>query len=525
MVDGELTRAKFLRGAAGVAAGGVLTTGLAACGSDSKSGSSGGADDKPQKGGILQFAVTDSSQGEKLDPLPALNQHHAIYSTLIWEYLLAVDDDYRPQPRLATKFTSNADASEWTFELRDDVKWHDGKPLTSKDVAWTLKRILDKDNGSPNYNAVKDVLDASGMDTSDPNVLVCKLKRSDALFPQLFIYDGSQIVQDGWEPDGKAANAVGTGPFKAKSFRPGAGFEVVRNDDWWGGVPYLDGARSVIIADQASKLQSVVSGPSHVTDNVTPAQIKATEGKPLELIRIKDFYITYFTMDTTKKPFDDVDVRMAFKLAADREKMLNIAFAGYATEGNDSSAPVGSAWVPDSARRERDVEQAKALLAKAGYPDGLDIELTTAPIIGGLADAGVAFAEAAKEAGIRVKIKQWPVDTYFDQVWLKKSFYVDYLGALHPLKALQLSFVDGAPYNETFLKDSKADQYVLDGLKEADEGKRDAITAEAMQWQADTEGILTTGFLDKLKIQKNTVRGATYSKNGQGDYGRAWLQA
>jgi peptide/nickel transport system substrate-binding protein len=522
MMDGELTRAKFLRGAASVAAGGVLASGLAACGSNAKSGGSRSAG-TPRRGGILQFAVTDSSQSERLDPLPAVNQHHAIYSTLIWEYLLNIDDDFRPQPHLATSFSSNADATEWTFVLRKDVKWHDGKPLTSKDVAWTLKRILDKDNGSPNYNAVKDVLDASGMNVSDPSKIVLRLKRSDALFPQLFLYDGAQIVQDGWEPDGKPANAVGTGPFVAKSFKPGEGFEVKRNPGYWGGAPYLDGARSVIIADPSSKLQSVVSGPSHVTDNVAPAQIKSTEGHPLELIRIRDFYITYFTMDTRQKPFDDVDVRMAFKLAADREKMLNIAFAGFGSQGNDSSAPVGSPWVSDA--RQRDVAQAKALLARAGYPDGIDIELVAADVLGGFSDAAVAYAASAKDAGIRVKIKQWPVDTYFDQVWLKKPFYVDYLGALHPLKALQLSFVRGAPYNETFLAGSKADQFVADGLKETDEAKRDAITSQAMQWQADNEGIITTGFLDKLKIQKNSVQGATYSKNGQGDYSRAWLQS
>lgn len=523
MADGGLTRATFLRGAAGVT-GGLMIGGLAACGeSSSQSGGAGGG--KPRRGGVLQFAVTDASQGEKLDPLPSVNQHHAIYSSLIWDYLVNIDDQYRPVPRLAESLRSNDDASVWTFEMRPGVTWHDGKPFTSKDVAWTLKRLLDKENGAPSYSQVSAVLDADGIDASDDAVLVCRLKRSDALFPQIFFFDGSQIVQDGWEPDGKPENAVGTGPFIAKAFRPGDGFEVVRNPDYWGGAPYLDGARSVVIPDPVSKLQSVLSGPSHVTDNATPAQIKSTDGKPVELIRMRDFYITFFTMDTRKAPFDNADVRMAFKLAADREKMLNIAFAGYASEGNDSSSPVGSPWVPESARRARDVEQARALLARAGFPDGVDVELITAPVIGGLGDAAVAYAASAEEAGIRVKIKQWPVDTYFDQVWLKKPFYVDYLGALHPLKALQLSFVDGAPYNETFLADSKADGFVREGLAETDEAARDAICTEAMQWQSDNEGIITTGFLDKLKVQKDTVRGATYSKNGQGDYSRAWLQA
>lgn len=518
MADGLLTRAAFLRGAAG-ACGGLMLGGLASCGDDSAST----ATERPRKGGVLQFAVSDASQSEKLDPLPAVNQHHALYASMIWDFLLAVDDQFRPQPRLATSFTSNADANVWTFELRQDVKWHNGKPFVAKDVAWTLKRLLNKSNGSPVYSQVSDVLDPDGIEVRGDHVIVCRLKRRDALFPQVFLYDGGQIVPDGWQPDGNPANAVGTGPFIAKAFRPGDGFEVVRNPNYWDGVPYLDGARSVVIPDSASKLQSVLSGPSHVSDNVAPAQIKSTEGRAVDLVRVKDFYITYLTMDTRVKPFDNPDVRMAFKLAADREKMLNIAFAGYGSEGNDSSVPVGSKWVSSTLRRRRDPEMARALLAKAGYPGGIDVELTSAAVIGGLNEAAVAFAASAADAGIRVKIKQWAVDTYFDQVWLKKPFYVDYLGALHPLKALQLSFVQGAPYNETFLAGSKADDYVRRGLQEVDEAKRDAIAAEAMRWQADAEGIITTGFLDKLKISKKTLRGATYSKNGQGDYGRAWL--
>jgi peptide/nickel transport system substrate-binding protein len=524
MAHGKVTRATFLRGAA-VGAGGLMIGGLAACGSDSSSESGSTSGGKPQRGGVLQFAVSDASESEALDPLPALNQHHAIYSSMIWEYLVGVDDEYRPTPHLATKWSSNPNATEWRFELRPDVKWQDGKPLTSKDVAWTIKRIIDEKNGSPYYSQFSEVVDASGLDSSDPSVFVARLKVPDALFPQLFFYDGSQIVQDGWEPDGNPAKAVGTGPFKAKRFQPGEGFEVVRNNDYWGGTPYLDGARSVVIADPASKLQSVLSGPSQVTDNVTPANIKTSEGFPVDLIRMNDFYITYFTMDTRQKPFDDNDVRMAFKLAADREKMLNIAFAGYGSQGNDSSAPVGSPWVPDSAARRRDIAQAKELLAKAGYPDGLDIDLYAADILGGFSDAAVVYAASAKEAGINVNIKQAPIDTYFDQIWLKKPFYVDYLGSVQPLLALQLSFVPGAPYNETFLKDTKAPMYIEKGLKEPDEAKRNEIITEAMQWQSDNEGIITTGFLDKLKIQKREVRGATYSKNGQGDYSKAWLEA
>ncbi len=516
-----LTRKGFLVGAAGLG-GAVMLAGLPGCGSGS--GTAGSAGGRPKPGGVLQFAVSDASQGEVLDVLQSVDQHQGIYASLLWEQLIDFDENFRWKPKLAVGVNSNHDASVWTFKLRPGIKWHDGKPFKSKDVKWTVARILDIKNASPWYSQAAGVLDVDGIETPDPLTVVFRLKQPDTLFPLLFRGSGTGIVQDGWEPNGKPADAVGTGPFVAERWKAGSGFEFVRNPKYWGGAPYLDGVRSVIIADPASKLESVVSGPSHVSDSISPTQVKTLEGHPVEVVRFKGFYSTYLTMDTRKKPFDDNDVRTAFKLAADPQQTLDVAYAGYGMLGDNCSAPANSPWFPTQLEGgERDVAQAKALLAKAGYPNGVDVELIAAPVVGAIQEMAVVYAGAAKDAGIRVSIKQWEVDTFFDQVWLKQPFYVDYLVRTHPLQALQETFVKGAPWNETFLAGSRAEEFVLRGLRETDEQRRDQIAREAMLWQAQNEGIILSAFQDRLLAKKDILQGDVASPSGFVDYSKAWL--
>lgn len=479
----------------------------------------------PVKGGVLQFAVTDASQGEKLDPIQSLNQHQGIYCSLIWDYLLDFDANYGPLPRLATKTEVNEDASKWTFTLRDDVKWHDGSPFTSEDVAWTVLRILDEKNGSPFLEQASAALDATRISTPDPHTIVFSLKSPDTLFPLLFLEHGAQIVKRGWSGDGVVSHAIGTGAFMVKEWSAGNGFELVRNPNYWRGDVYLDGVRSVVIPDPASKVQSVISGSSHTSDSIPPVQaVIAAASSSVELIRNPAAHAVYLTMDATHKPFDNPDVRMAFKLVLDRKQVLDTVFNGFGVLGVDCSAPVGNPMFPPSLHRERNVDAAKTLLAKAGYPNGIDVELIAAPVVGGIDDLAVAYAAAAKDAGIRVSIKQWPVDTYFDEVWLKKPFYVDYLQREHPLKALQLSFLAKGSWNETHVPDTKIDAFVHEGLKQTDPARQIDIIQQAMLWQANNEGVILPVFTDRLILRKRNLHGIGPSMFARPlDYSRAWI--
>ena len=117
-------------------------------------------------------------------------------------------------------------------------------------------------------------------------------------------------------------------------------------------------------------------------------------------------------MDVREAPFNDPRVRMAMKLAMDRELIARTAFQGYATLTSDTVEPVGDPFYPpDLGVRPRNLEQAKQLLSEAGHEDGIDVTLNTANIIGGMVDMNVALSETLDAAGIRMKIEQGPGET------------------------------------------------------------------------------------------------------------------
>lgn len=513
--EAGLTRQELLKGAAG----GLLILSVPGCSSDDKETGS-----KPRSGGVLQIAISDVAESELLDPLQSLNQNNGLYAGIPWELLVEADNSWKPKLVLAESIEPNADASEWRIKVRRDVKWHDGKRLEAADVAWTLRRHLDEQNGSPFFGRVSASLEPDGLSTPKADLLVCRLKRPDSIFPLVFRTHGMQIVQDGWEPDGKARNAVGTGSFRLTEWTAGGGWAMERYGPYWRGAPRLDGIRGVAIPDQSNKLQSVLNGESHYSDGIDPAQLETvTASGSVEIVNEPQLLHTYLVMDTTQQPFDDPNVRKAFKLAADRQRIMEVAFRNKGGVGGDCVTPVGSVFFPPDLKRDQDVEQAKSLLSRAGHGGGIDMELVSAGIAGGVTDMVLAFKETVKDAGIDLNIRQTPVETYFEDIFLKERFYVDYLQHDHPINALELSFTTRAAWNETKLKDPRMDRFVESALAEIDEGRRAEIIREAMRFQADNEGLISLAFPDRLRAKKSAVQGLRLRFAQGADLSKVWL--
>src|SRR5437870_2310243 len=258
-----LSREEFLRGTAGLAAAGtgmgLLVPSALASG-------------QAKKGGTLHLVYTDTSAAETSDPTvqtgiavsqPALNN---TYDRLTY----IVPGTWAVLPRLAVSWKASADAKTWTFKLRKGVKFHNGKPLTSKDVAWSYRHILDKKNGSSAYARLSGELDPAGIKTPDPLTVVFHLTKGDAQFP---IFAGT--YQTGIYPDGTdpKKTPIGTGPFMLKSWKPTLGWEMVRNPHYWvPGLPYLDSVRAVYIAG-AKQLLAAAGHSSGIDITITTADV------------------------------------------------------------------------------------------------------------------------------------------------------------------------------------------------------------------------------------------------------------
>jgi peptide/nickel transport system substrate-binding protein len=463
----------------------------------------------PKRGGTIQIAISDASTTESLDPAGILGANDAFYLGAIYDLLVSADDHWRIRPALARSWKSNADATQWTFRLRPGVRFHNGKPLTSSDVAYSIAHHLDKKVGSPGYARLSASLDADGLRTPDPLTLVCKLKRPDALLPLALAQRWMGIFPQGTTRF-VVGTAIGTGPFEIVSFKPAQSWEVKRNPHYWQkGLPYLDRIRGVVIPEASTKLQSVLSGSSDLTDPIDYSQVSTVRGKrSVQLFRMRSATEPYIVMDSSKPPFGDNKVRMAVKLATGRDVTLKTAFQGFGTKTSDCPAtPDEPLYPPGLGIRKQDIAKARQLLAQAGHPNGIDLELFASPLTGGIMDMATAFAESVKPAGIRVKIQQWPIDTYYDQIWQVKPMYVSYLNHRHPSDVLALTYASNAPWQETNVKSKGIDDLMAKALATPDPKKQRQIFQQSLLIIANNEGTVIPAYTDRIFVAKKRLHG------------------
>ncbi|HEY7174693.1 MAG TPA: ABC transporter substrate-binding protein, partial [Micromonosporaceae bacterium] len=168
-----MDRRTILRCSAGLAAG-VLAGGLVACSSNA-SGSNSQANAKGKRGGTLRFAAAAGNAGDAPDPAKASRTLQLAIAANCYDTLTRADQNYNLSPALATEWTPSAGGQTWTFKLRSGVTFHDGSPLTSNDVAYTFKRILDPSLAASGLATISPYVQASGIDTSDPSTVVFNL--------------------------------------------------------------------------------------------------------------------------------------------------------------------------------------------------------------------------------------------------------------------------------------------------------------------------------------------------------------
>jgi peptide/nickel transport system substrate-binding protein len=507
----RLTRVELLRRGAGFAVGTSMLGSLAAaCGGGEEGTGTGGeeAGGAPKKGGVIQISFSDSSTDESLDPAISELNNDSFYTGQIYEGLTVADTDWEVHPVLAESWEPNADATEWTFTLRQGVTFHDGTPVTSKDAAYSIGRLLDEKVGSPLFSRLQPSLDPGGIATPDDQTLVLTLKRPDSLMPLALSARHAMIVKEG-TTEFSVQTAIGTGPFKVKSFRPGQSWEVERNPSYWEqGLPYLDGLRGIVIGEQSTKVQSVTAGQAHIADPIDYSAASTVQGSSAaELLEFKGSTYLLIAMDQRKAPFDDERVVDAIKKAVDRDQVLQAVFQGYGDVTADVPVPPDDPFYPTDLDPAQDIEGAKQLLADAGYPDGIDVELITSASYGGMVDLAVAFQQVVEPAGIRVKINQWSPDTYWDQVWLVKPMFVSYYTRRHPNEILSITYASNAPWNECKLENPTLDDLLSQGLRTTDPDEQTQIYQDALREVADKHGTSIPAFVSKLWVKKKNVKG------------------
>jgi peptide/nickel transport system substrate-binding protein len=520
-----LTRRRLLQYGAGALGAASLGGLLAACGGDETAAqdTTSGA---PSRGGTAKLGFSDAFSTDTLDPITTLSMWGGMGKGAVYDQLVYSDLDWNLTPMLAEDWASNTDASEWTFKLRKGVEFHSGKTLTTKDVAYTFGRNVNEKTGGGAYPIFAPILDAQGIKPSDDTTIVFSLRQPDAFFPNKVAYFFGHIYEDGTAFDQLAAGqSPGTGPFKATRWAP-EGWEMVRNENYWqNGRPYLAGLSGVVITELATKTQSVISGDTHLIDPVDWSAIDPIEGsEDVEILANERGAAFLFGIDGTAKPYTDLRVVQAAKMLVDRDKFVEVVCRGDATASADSCIHPDDPFYPsDLEPVPYDPEQAKALLAEAGYPDGYAETIFTSDFGPATLNGPLLLKEQWQAGGINAEVSTQSYDQLFTKNWLVDKVVTNYWWRQHPSTMLPFMYSCDGVWNESRFCDNQLDQMILAAQSTIDVDKQKGIISDILHTYNDKASSIWPAHIYFNFPHKKQLQGLVAQPTYQIDLRNAYL--
>lgn len=415
---------------------------------------------------------------------------------------LAVMSQGQPKLMLAESITPNEDATLWTITIRDGVEFHDGTPLTADDVLSSLKYLTT----APNYGSMfADVdLDNASSDGKLTITLPTTRPRSDLV--ESVLAQMSMVFPEGTTD---FTQPIGSGPFKVESFDPDTGAVLVRNDDYWGGAPELERLEFIPIADATARMSAVTSHQVDYAMGVTPTGIETiAEGSGIAVQDPGDSESNafMFMLNSNKAPFDDPEVRDAFRIAIDREALVDVVFRGVGTVGNDVAGKGMLDYDDSLPQHERDLDKAKAIFAAKGVTS---ISVLASEMTPGITDAAKLLAQQLGEAGVEVTVDEVDAAGLWSDLSVIPTHDVFSFFAINrPFVAHATMFnVDGAPGNYMATSDPDFSAAITASQAETDPATRTELLHEAQRIQWDSGSDIVWGYQPVLAAHDEGLQG------------------
>lgn len=445
----------------------------------------------PVKGGIIKAGLQGGESTNSLDPALNLSQVTFSFGKLWGEYLVRLTPDSKLVNLIAEEIGASKDAKTWTIKVRDGIEFHNGKTVGAEDIAATIERHADEKSKSGALGILKNI---KGVKASGKEVIVT-LADADADFPYLMADYHLVIQPNGGKDDPKAG--ISAGPYKVTVNQPGVRHGGERFANYWQGgkAGHADQVEIVVINDATARLAALQGGQVHMINRVEPKVVdlvKRIAGVSIENASGKGYYPFNMFCDTA--PFDSNDLRMALKLAMDRDEMLEKILRGYGSVGNDF--PINEAYPLFTAIEQRkfDPEKAAAAYKKSGH-SGPILLRTSDVAFPGAVDAAQLYQQSCAKAGIKIEIKREPGDGYWSEVWNKQPFSLSYWGGRATQDQMySTGYVSTADWNDTRFKRPEFDKMLFTARGELDQDKRKAIYHDMAVMMRDEGGLLVPFF-------------------------------
>ncbi|SHI78833.1 ABC transporter substrate-binding protein [Wenxinia saemankumensis] len=455
----------------------------------------------PQRGGTYRHGMAFGSTTDSLDPGTYENGMMTQVSFSYGNCLTEVAPDMSLRAELAESYEPREEGAVWAFTLRPDVTFHNGKTLNADDVIATMNYH----RGENSSSAAKGILSPVVNITKEgDNVVVFELDGPNADFPYI-VSDYHLIIlpsEDGETIDPTAG--IGTGGYSMVNFEPGVRFQGTRNPDYFkSDAAYFDDMELLSIIDTTARQNALMSGEVQVADRLDPKTVALMARNPNLEILEKTGYLHYtFPMRLDSPPFDNYDLRMALKLAVNRQEMVDKILLGHGTIGNDHPISPSVPYWADLPQREYDPEQARFHYERSGHSGALQLSASDAAFAGAV-DAAQLIQASAAAAGIEVEIVREPADGYWSNVWNKKPWCACYWGGRPTQDWMYTSgYTNDIEWNDTAWTGTEASErfnmLVDEARGELDEARRAEMYAECQTLIHDDGGAIVPMFANYI---------------------------
>ncbi len=539
MADGKLDRRAFLRVATLVGVSAASAYAMAGLPAPAL------AQGTPKKGGAVRLGmrVQDISSPHTYSWIEGANSARQSL-----DYLTVTGVDNVTRPSLVEKWVASDDLKSWTLHLRKDVTWRKGRKFTADDAIWNLKRVLDPATGSSTVGLLKGFIledfdtgqkddkgaakmsvrlwDANAIQKVDDFTVRLNGKIANLSIPEsLFHYP--LLICDPEEGGKFGVGSNGTGAYELVEHEVGKrSLYVARKEGHWGHGPYLDRFEIIDLGDDAAAQVSALA--SRQVDMIYQGAISTLPTvERLQHVQINSVDTGYTAVARVHsiKPFDDKRVRQALRYATDTEAVLKGSLRGLGKPGEHHHVSPAHPEYADIGFMKRDVAKAKALLAEAGYPNGIDVEIACRPQPDWELLAVQIMVEQWKEAGIRCKINVMPSTQYWN-VWTKVPFGFT-TWAHRPLgtMVLGLAYRSGAAWNEANWSNAEFDKLLAEAEGYLDVEKRRAVMAKIERLILDEGPVVVPAWRAVFNYSDKKIKGYRIHPSIYIDAKDMWIDA
>lgn len=533
----------------------ICTLGLAGC--TSGEGGGGGGGGEPVAGGTMVYRISEPAF---IDPYNAQESEGVQVVHTVFDSLTAIDPlTSKVIPAAAESWEPNGDGSVWTFKLVDGAKFHDGTPVTAADVAFAWNRMARSAKDNPENpsevayhlqpvkgfeEAQTNGVDMEGLKVVDDTTLEVTLSYPYADFPFVVAHPALAPVPKAAveaDPEGFAENPIGNGPFKmAEPWKHDQYVKVVKNTDYYGDEPYLDGVEFKIIKEEDTAFREFQAGtvdfteiPSGQIESAKTQYGEAEDGYTVQpgkgVLIGPETAIYYMAFQTQKKPLDNQKLREAISFAINRQALADTVYEGTRKPATNF-VPPGILGYEDNAwpTSTYDIDKAKQLLADAGYPEGkgletLKINYNTG---GGHEDAYELIRSDLKALGINTTMEGLEFPQHIDKMQAG-DFQLGRAGwiADYPImdNFLYPEFQSESADNWSKFNDPTVDADLLKARGTVDEAARVALFQDIDKRIGAKTPVVPLVYYAHRHVGSNRLNDFVYDAIGLGHFETAWM--